>query len=370
MKKDTIKGNESAPFAVVAVGASAGGLEAFSQLLRAIPNNTGMAFVFIQHLDPTHHSMLSELLAKASNMPVLEATNGTAVKPNHVYVIPPNVNMGISGHRLQLTPRDGVPGLHTPITERSAADQALQKAYERLESMVEERTAAVRQLSLKLLSVQDEEHRTIARELHDSLGQDLAAIKMDVQRVRKLVSDGQAGELVSKLSESLEKCIGETRTISHLLHPPLIDELGFVAAAKWYTEGFSERSGIKVNLNLSNTSQRMPRAVELPLFRILQATLSNVHRHAGSSSVDIRFEVTAQEAKLEVKDHGKGIDPELLKRFEDSGAGVGIGLGGMRERLRELGGRLEVESDANGTLIRALVPLVVSVKAKKSGSAV
>lgn len=254
------------------------------------------------------------------------------------------------------------------ITERKAADKALQKAYERLETMVEERTAAVRHLSLRLLSVQDEEHRSIARELHDSLGQDLAAIKMDVQRVRKLVSDGQANELLSKLSESLEKCIGETRTISHLLHPPLIDELGFVAAAKWYAEGFSERSGIKVNLQMSNSSHRMPRAVELPLFRILQATLSNVHRHAESPSVDIRFEITPRQARLEVKDYGKGIDAELLERFEASGAGVGIGLAGMRERLRELGGRLEVESETTGTLIRALVPLLVSAKAKKSGT--
>ena len=253
------------------------------------------------------------------------------------------------------------------ITERRVSEKALQKGYDRLESMVEERTASVRQLTLRLLSVQDEEHRSIARELHDGLGQDLAAINMDVQRVQKMVSDGQAGELVSKLSESLEKCMGETRTISHLLHPPLIDELGFVAAAKWYTEGFSERSGIKVNLQLSNSSQRMPRAVELPLFRILQATLSNVHRHAESPSVDIRFEVTARQARLQVKDYGKGIDPELLKRFKASGAGVGIGLAGMRERLRELGGRLEVESDASGTLTRAVVPISASVQAKKSG---
>jgi len=118
------------------------------------------------------------------------------------------------------------------ITDRKMAEKALQKAYERLETMVEERTASVRQLSLRLLTVQDEEHRGIARELHDGLGQDLTAMKMDVQRIRKMVSDEQAGELVSQLSESLEKCISETRTISHLLHPPLLDELGFVAAAK------------------------------------------------------------------------------------------------------------------------------------------
>jgi two-component system, chemotaxis family, CheB/CheR fusion protein len=115
VKKETIKGNDSTPFSVVAVGASAGGLEAFSQLLRAIPNNTGMAFVFIQHLDPKHHSILSELLAKTSNMPVLEAKNGTSVRADHVYVIPPNVNMRINGRQLQLTPRAAAPTLHTPV---------------------------------------------------------------------------------------------------------------------------------------------------------------------------------------------------------------------------------------------------------------
>jgi signal transduction histidine kinase len=253
------------------------------------------------------------------------------------------------------------------VTDKKVAERTLQQAHDRLESKVEERTASVRQLSLRVLTIQDEEHRAIARELHDSLGQDLAAMKMDVQRARKMVSDGQASESLSELSESLEKCMRETRTISHLLHPPLIDELGFVAAAKWYAEGFSERSGIKVNLQMSNSAHRMPRAVELPLFRILQATLSNVHRHAESPSVDIRFEITALEVKLEVKDCGKGIDPELLKRFQVSGVGVGIGLAGMRERLRELGGRLEVESDAAATLIRAVIPISASVQVKKSG---
>ncbi|HLW81594.1 MAG TPA: chemotaxis protein CheB [Candidatus Acidoferrales bacterium] len=106
---------KSETFAVVAVGASAGGLEAFTQLLHALPGNTGMAFVFIQHLDPKHHSALAELLAKASTMPVVEAKNDTRVEPNHVYVIPPNVNMGIAQRRLHLTPRADLPGLHTPI---------------------------------------------------------------------------------------------------------------------------------------------------------------------------------------------------------------------------------------------------------------
>jgi signal transduction histidine kinase len=255
------------------------------------------------------------------------------------------------------------------ITERKVAEKALQQARDRLESMVEQRTASVRQLSLKLLTVQDEEHRSIARELHDSVGQHLAGIKMSVDQLRKQESPDKQTEMLSQLSESLDNCMSETRTISYLLHPPLIDELGFAAAAKWFIEGFSERSGIKVALQLSNESKRLPRSVELPLFRILQASLSNVHRHAHSFSVDVRFTINAIEAQLEVKDYGKGIDPEQLGRFNGSGAGTGIGLAGMRERLRELGGRLEVESGVNGTLIRAVIPVSKSTAAKKSGSA-
>ena len=250
------------------------------------------------------------------------------------------------------------------ITEKKMAEKSLQQAHDHLESMVEERTASVRQLSLRLLTVQDEEHRSIARELHDSVGQHLAGIKMDVNQLRLSESADQHPEMLSKLSESVEKCMSETRTISYLLHPPLIDEVGFSAAAKWYVEGFSERSGIKVNLE-SSSSGRLPQSIELPLFRILQASLSNVHRHSKSSSVDVRFSIDEREARLEVKDYGKGIDPELLHQFNRNGGGAGIGLAGMRERLRELGGRLEVESDANGTLVRAVIPIPASSPAKK-----
>lgn len=130
MPKTEVKTADADSFAVVAVGASAGGLEAFSQFLHALPRNTGMAFVFIQHLDPKHHSMLSELLAKTTSMPVLEAKTGTKVKPNHIYVIPPNVNMEIRGHRLQLTTRAAAPTLHAPIDVfmRSLAEDRDQKA--------------------------------------------------------------------------------------------------------------------------------------------------------------------------------------------------------------------------------------------------
>jgi PAS domain S-box-containing protein len=254
------------------------------------------------------------------------------------------------------------------ISEKKAAERTLQQAHDRLESMVEQRTVAVRQLSLRLLTVQDEEHRSISRELHDSVGQHLAGIKMSVDNVRQGEPAGKQAEMLSQLSESLDRCMREIRTISYLLHPPLIDEVGFSAAAKWYIEGFSARSGIKVNLEAPN-SRRLPRSVELPLFRILQASLSNVHRHSESTKVDVRFSIDENGARLEVKDYGKGIHPELLDQFNQSGGGAGIGLAGMRERLRELEGHLEVESDAHGTLVRAVIPIAASTPVKKSGSA-
>ena len=230
------------------------------------------------------------------------------------------------------------------------------KTSEILEVRVEERTAAVRQLSLKVLTLQDEEHRRISRELHDSVGQHLASIKMSIDRLQQVALPSKQTELLSQVAQSVDICMSETRTISHLLHPPLIDELGFLSAAKWYVEGFSERSGIKVNLKFASDSQRLPRSVELPLFRVLQASLGNVHRHAKSTSVDVRFTIDSGGAKLEVKDYGKGIERELLGRFNLTGAGSGIGLAGMRERMRELGGRLEIESGNSGTLIRAVIP--------------
>ncbi len=249
-------------------------------------------------------------------------------------------------------------GSSTDIDDDKQAEQVLERR-------VEERTAAVRQLSLKILTLQDEEHRSISRELHDSVGQHLAITKMIIARLRQAELAGEQTELLSKASHFLDICISETRTISYLLHPPLLDELGFSSAAKWYVEGFSERSGIKVNLDLSSGSHRLPRSVELPLFRVLQASLANVHRHSQSSSVDIRLEIGVREAKLEVEDYGRGISRELLDRFKITGTGAGIGLVGMRERMRELGGRLEIESDTSGTLVRAVIPVSASARAAK-----
>src|SRR5579864_1996383 len=239
------------------------------------------------------------------------------------------------------------------LRERAAAEQALQRAHDALESLVEQRTAALRRLSVKLLRVQDEERRRIARELHDSLGQDLTAAKITLDMLAQ-ESDLESANL-REAQKLVDRCISDTRTLSHLLHPPLLDEAGFVSAARWYVEGFGRRSGISTKLELPEHLTRLPRGAETALFRILQEALTNVHRHSGSRAVDVRVAESDAKVILTVKDYGMGVPREILDRFWKTG-NTGVGLAGIRERLKELGGVLEIESNLDGTLLRATIP--------------
>ena len=212
-------------------------------------------------------------------------------------------------------------------------------------------------LSARILELQDVERRRIARELHDSVGQFLAGLKINLGRLqrREAESTAQSYPLLLESIDLTDRAIGEVRTISHLLHPPLLDELGFHSAARWYAEGFAKRSGIQVNLHLAEVVERLPKQIELALFRVLQESLTNVHRHAKASTVDIEVLCTDDLVILAVSDNGRGLHPDVLQRFRGGHAG-GIGLAGMRERLAELGGRLEVDSGPTGTRIRAILP--------------
>lgn len=214
-----------------------------------------------------------------------------------------------------------------------------------------------RLLSARILELQDVERRKIARELHDSVGQFLAGLKLNLGRLqrRDLEAGHPNGALVAESLDLTDRAITEVRTISHLLHPPLLDELGFHSAARWYTEGFAKRSGIHVQLELREVAERMPKEVELALFRVLQEALTNVHRHAQATRVDIEVECADHQVTLGIRDDGKGIHRSVLEKFRAGEAG-GIGLAGMRERLAELGGMLSVESSATGTQIRATLP--------------
>jgi two-component system, NarL family, sensor kinase len=253
-------------------------------------------------------------------------------------------------------------GIANDITERKQVESILQESRSVLEVLVEQRTQDLRRLSAELLQAQDEERRRVARELHDSFGQYLAVLKINLDQLAgagpfsDLERKHTAG-LLSECLETVQQCIVETRTMSHLLHPPLLDEVGFASAAQWYVEGFGKRSKIDVRLDLPNDLPRLPAAVELAFFRALQECLTNVHRYSGSSAVDIKVAVDAEEVSLSVRDYGRGMSTETLRKFRDHGSGVGIGLSGMRERMRELGGQLELSSDGRGTTVCARVPI-------------
>jgi PAS domain S-box-containing protein len=229
---------------------------------------------------------------------------------------------------------------------------------------------AARHLSARILSLQDEERRRIARGLHDSLGQYLTAIKMSLDLLSTM--EGRQAAVASECSEIVDKCLTETRTISHLLHPPLLDEAGLRSALQWYVEGFAQRSDIQVKLDLPAELGRLDTDIETALFRVVQEALTNVHRHSSASEVDIRLFVDTKHIQLDVSDNGKGIPKDRLQRVRESGSGTGVGLAGMRERVRDLGGSMEIKSDDAGTTIIICIPLteLASTDSQENGESV
>jgi signal transduction histidine kinase len=219
-------------------------------------------------------------------------------------------------------------------------------------------TDVVRQLSSRLLQMQDEERRRIARELHDSVGQIVAALGMNLSAVHR-ESDHLSPEAAADVAESanlVSELSRQIRTISHLLHPPLLDEVGLVSALQHYVDGFAERSKIQVSLDLPTDLGRLSPEMETAIFRIVQECLTNVHRHSGSSSAAVRITKVANQLRVEVQDAGKGIPSE--KQSEIAGRGKpGVGMSGMRERLRQFGGQLEVTSVPGQTIVAATLPI-------------
>lgn len=236
--------------------------------------------------------------------------------------------------------------INTDITDRKRAENA------------------ARSLSGRILSLQDDERRRIARGLHDSLGQYLAALKMQLGLMS--MSNGDQARLISEAAEIVDRCITETRTVSHLLHPPLLDEAGFGSAARWFVEGFAERSGVAVDLSLPPDLGRLSSEVEIALFRGLQEALTNVHRHSASAKADIRVALERNQVRLQVQDYGNGMAPETLRQLHEGAGKTGIGVAGMRERVRELGGYMTIHSDSHGTLLTVVLPLAHSSELSES----
>jgi len=207
------------------------------------------------------------------------------------------------------------------------------------------------------MQVQDDERRRIARMLHETTAQDLAGLKMLLARLNRSADRFREDER-NALAESIslvEQSITEIRTVSYLLHPPFLEEAGLVSALQWYASGFAGRSGINVDLDLPEGFERLPLETETVLFRVVQESLTNIHRHAGSETARLRLGRDRETLVLEVEDRGHGIPNASFERITSGGGGVGIA--GMTERIEQLGGRLEVTSSDHGTTVRVRLPL-------------
>ncbi len=231
-----------------------------------------------------------------------------------------------------------------------------------MEEAIVDRTAEVQNLSQRLLKLQDEERRRLARDLHDTTGQTLAALKLSATLLENECSQyPSALRSVADLMALADQAINEIRTLSYLLHPPLLDEVGFCCAAEWYVEGFSKRSGIDVTVDFADQHPRLPIAIETALFRILQESLTNVYRHSKAKQALVRYLRPGGSTILEIRDFGCGIPKERLTGLREVNSETGVGLAGMRERLKELNGKLELESDGDGTSVRAVVPFTATM---------
>jgi len=249
-------------------------------------------------------------------------------------------------------------------SKRKVLMQTLEERIAERTQQLERATQQLRELSLRLMQTQDEERRRIARELHDGVGQLLAAMSMNISLI-----DGDRAKLGPEALKAVEANLKliedagqEIRTMSHLLHPPLLDEVGLDSALRWYVDGFAERSKISVDLQLApDFSNGLPRDFALSLFRIVQECLTNIHRHSGSLSAFVAVERSADAITLTVNDQGRGMAPDLQARIA-TGESSGVGFRGMRERIRQFGGRLEVSSDENGTRILAVLPFAPALQ--------
>ena len=243
----------------------------------------------------------------------------------------------------------------------SSAYQVLELLRDITERKLAEEAIKEKEFSARLLSLQDEERRRIARELHDGVGQLLAAMSMNSSRVNRERANLTPG--TARCAEEnfrlIEQVSADIRTLSYLFHPPLLDEMGLDSALKWYVDGFSERSKIAAKLELPANWRRLPPDHELCLFRIAQECLTNIHRHSGGKTALLRLLCSPGKVRLEVSDDGKGLDHETQSKVA-SGETAGVGLRGMRERVRQLGGALEIRSNGHGTTVTATMPFTES----------
>ena len=263
-------------------------------------------------------------------------------------------------------------------TAHTLRDQALARANEGLRREVAARISAerrlqsseesLRRLSAHLLRTQEDERRRLGRDLHDNVGQYLAVLKMTLESLPG--GSASRAEYESQLQECIglvEDSIKEVRTMSYLLYPPMLDEMGLKSAVPRFLDGFAKRSGIQTTFEMPRDSARLAHDIEIAIFRVLQESLTNVHRHSGSTTAEVRITVDDSTVRLEVRDHGKGMHPEVADSIRDSWGTLGVGLRGMNERMHQLGGTLEISSSADGTVVIAAAPTTAIRTAPPAG---
>jgi len=218
---------------------------------------------------------------------------------------------------------------------------------------------AHREFSASLLRSQDEERRRIARQLHETTGQSLIAVKMILAKISRsdAARDPTVAEAVSESLALVETCIKEIRTLSHLLHPPLLGEAGLASALRWYAAGFQQRSGIKVKVEVPPDLERFPEKIETGVFRIVQECLTNIHRHSGSPVARIAIVRNEDGLRVEVEDEGRGMSSDVAGQGTPSSLALGVGIAGIRERVKQLGGTMEIHSGKHGTKVVAILPV-------------
>ncbi|HZW80569.1 MAG TPA: PAS domain S-box protein [Candidatus Deferrimicrobiaceae bacterium] len=267
-------------------------------------------------------------------------------------------------------------GAASDVTARKEAEEKYRKLVQTLDSEVrartrelEEQSKQVRELSWRLLRSQDEERRHIARELHDSVGQTLTALGIHLALL--IEEEGhkipEAASKFDQIAEMVQQLHREIRTTSYLLHPPLLDESGLLSAISWYVQGLLERSGLEVRLEISKDFERVPREMELMIFRLVQECLTNMHRHSESKTALIRIVRESNQIILDIRDQGKGMSATRLAEIQSGRSGLGIR--GMRERLRQFEGRMSIESDSSGTRVFATIPLLKPASPKNQSGA-
>jgi PAS domain S-box-containing protein len=245
-------------------------------------------------------------------------------------------------------------GTCSDIHDSKLLEQSIRDNSAELEKMVDRRTDELRRLSIRLMTMQDQERRRIARDLHDGLGQELAVAKMVLDKMLMQKSANAADETWTQASAIVDRAIQQVRTMSHLLHPPLLDEVGLLSALSWYVEGLAKRSGIETSLEVQPSEfPRLSSEVETAVFRIVQEALTNVFRHAGARKVEISLTQNNGLIVVAVRDDGKGIGKKVADMEPDS---VGVGIGGMKQRAREFGGELRLSNANPGTLVELLIP--------------